>query len=239
MISVCMATYNGEKFIREQIASILPQLNLEDELIISDDNSSDDTVEIIRSFKDARIQLLHHSPCGVAWNFENALKQAKGEYIFLADQDDVWLPGKVDAVMKEFRNGNYDLITTNCTVTDSQLNVIQEKFYTEKAPLSFSFTRNFVSNRFLGSCYAFNRRVYNAVMPFPRKVVMHDTWITLYSLLNFSCGYINDSYMLYRRLKDTVSFLGKKNTHSLYFKLAYRGRLLMQLLSRTIMNQWK
>ena len=130
-----MATYNGEKFIREQIASILPQLNLEDELIISDDNSSDDTVEIIRSFKDARIQLLHHSPCGVAWNFENALKQAKGEYIFLADQDDVWLPGKVDAVMKEFRNGNYDLITTNCTVTDSQLNVIQEKFYTEKAPL--------------------------------------------------------------------------------------------------------
>ncbi len=234
-----MATYNGGKFIREQIASILPQLGMEDELIISDDNSSDDTVEIINSFKDPRIQLLHHCPCGVAWNFENALKQVKGEYIFLADQDDVWLPGKVDAVMRKLKDGTCDLVTTNCTVTDSQLNVVQERLYTEEAPLSFSFIRNFISNRFLGSCYAFNRKVYHAVMPFPRKVVMHDTWITLYSLLHFSCGYVSEPYMLYRRHKDTVSFLGKKNTHSLYFKLAYRGRLLMQLLLRTIRNHGK
>ena len=239
MISVCMATCNGGRFIREQIASILPQLSAEDELIISDDNSSDATVEIIRSFDDRRIRLLHHQPCGVAWNFENALKEARGKYVFLADQDDVWLPGKVEAVVQKLESGNYDLVTTNCSVTDSRLNIMDEKFYTAQKPLHFSFIRNFISNRFLGSCYAFNRKVYEAVMPFPRKVVMHDTWITLYSLLHFSCGYIDEPYMLYRRHQDTVTFLGKKNTHSLYFKLSYRARLIAQLLVRSIRNCWK
>ncbi|MEO5643505.1 MAG: glycosyltransferase, partial [Bacteroidia bacterium] len=95
-ISVCLATYNGEKYIGEQLQSILIQLSQHDEVIISDDSSSDRTIDIVQAFGDSRIIILHgqtfRSPIR---NFENALSHAGGQYIFLADQDDVWLPEKV------------------------------------------------------------------------------------------------------------------------------------------------
>ena len=94
IVSVCMATYNGEKYIREQIDSILPQLSDSDELVISDDGSSDSTIDIIQGYNDRRIRLYHNTRHGVTWNFENALRQSRGDVIFLADQDDVWKPGK-------------------------------------------------------------------------------------------------------------------------------------------------
>lgn len=107
MISVCMATYNGGRFIKEQIDSILPQLSQYDELIVSDDGSTDRTLEIIASYKDERIKVFHHQKTGNKYyptlkvcystnNFENALKQAKGDYIFLCDQDDIWEKNKVE-----------------------------------------------------------------------------------------------------------------------------------------------
>ena len=86
MISVCMASYNGAIFIKQQAVSILNQLGLEDELIISDDGSKDNTLEILASLNDSRIKIYHHSaPHGVVSNFENAIKHASGDYIFLSD----------------------------------------------------------------------------------------------------------------------------------------------------------
>ena len=93
MISVCMASYNGAIFIKQQAVSILNQLGLEDELIISDDGSKDNTLEILASLNDSRIKIYHHSaPHGVVSNFENAIKHASGDYIFLSDQDDICVP---------------------------------------------------------------------------------------------------------------------------------------------------
>ena len=83
MISVCMATYNGEKFIESQLKSILSQLSEDDEVIISDDDSTDRTLEIVRRLSDKRIKIYHHeTDHGFTRNFENALKYAKGDYIF-------------------------------------------------------------------------------------------------------------------------------------------------------------
>nr|AIA84980.1 Glycos_transf_2 [uncultured Leptotrichia sp.] len=95
MISVCMATYNGSSFIKAQLESILFQLNTNDEVVISDDGSSDDTLSIIEAFNDPRIRLIEgpkiHS---VAHNFEYAIRHSRGDIIFLSDQDDVWLNNK-------------------------------------------------------------------------------------------------------------------------------------------------
>ena len=101
MISVCMATYNGEKYIRQQICSIISQIGEGDEVIISDDGSTDSTLDTIRSMADSRIRIVK-GPCrrSPTLNFENALSHAQGDYIFLADQDDVWLPGKVSACVQ-------------------------------------------------------------------------------------------------------------------------------------------
>ena len=89
-ISVAMATYNGEKYIKKQIESILINLNKDDELIISDDGSKDKTLDIIKSIKDKRIKIISGPKQGVIKNFENALNNCTGEYIFLSDQDDIW-----------------------------------------------------------------------------------------------------------------------------------------------------
>ncbi len=96
MISVCIATYNASKYINAQIVSILGQLASNDEVIVSGDLSTDDTVEIITSINDARIKVIKSNiRLGVIKNFERSLYAAKGDIIFLSDQDDIWLPNKV------------------------------------------------------------------------------------------------------------------------------------------------
>ena len=100
-ISVCMACYNGEKYIEEQILSILPQLNESDELIIIDDHSSDNTGKIVQELKDNRIKyVFNEKNLGVNRSFEKAIKKAKNDYIFMADQDDLWTEGRVERMLK-------------------------------------------------------------------------------------------------------------------------------------------
>ena len=113
-----MATHNGEKFIKEQLDSILCQLSPEDEVVISDDGSTDSTLEIIEGYNDSRIKIyrMTHTRKGmkshyyVTMNFENALRQAKGDYIFLCDQDDVWYPHKVERCFEVLKE--YDMVLT-------------------------------------------------------------------------------------------------------------------------------
>ena len=103
-ISVAMAAYNGQKYIADQIESILNQLYPTDELVVSMDFSTDQTEEIVLEYakKDSRIHLITGPSKGVIKNFENAIAYTQNEIIFLADQDDFWLPGKVERVLKEF-----------------------------------------------------------------------------------------------------------------------------------------
>jgi glycosyltransferase involved in cell wall biosynthesis len=109
MISVCMAVYNGEKYLQEQIESILKQLSPEDELVLSDDASTDASIEIIERIKDSRLILLKNEKrLGPIYNFERALVHCRGDLIFLSDQDDLWLTGKVNACVQKLKE--YDLI---------------------------------------------------------------------------------------------------------------------------------
>ncbi|MCD7932673.1 MAG: glycosyltransferase [Tannerellaceae bacterium] len=117
MVSVCIATYNGEKYLKEQIDSILIQLEGEDELIISDDNSTDSTLQILKEYDDARIKTIEanqfNSPI---YNFENAIKYSKGNIIILSDQDDIWYPYKVDKIKTFLKK--YLLVFSNATIVD-------------------------------------------------------------------------------------------------------------------------
>lgn len=241
MISVCMATYNGEKYVREQIDSILCQLSEDDELVISDDHSKDSTVKIIESYHDNRIHLFYNNGLakGVTHNFENALLHSKGDIIFLADQDDVWLPTKIQELSLFLIQGNYDVVTGNCALTDSQLNVIQPKYYTTLSPIDKSVWGNFVKDLWLGSCMAFKREVLIQALPFPKKMAAHDLWIALYSQIHFKCGYYPKVLQLYRRHDSTVSFAGSKSTNKLSYKISYRLYLAYWLLVRSLMKKGK
>ena len=238
MISVCMATYNGQKYIKEQIDSILCQLSDEDELVISDDHSTDRTQEIVESYEDKRIMFYPNElQKGVAHNFENSLIKSKGDIIFFADQDDVWLPTKVDELKAFLIEGGYDVVTGNCALTDSNLNIIKESYYTKESPIDRSAWGNFKKDLWLGACMAFRREILKEVLPIPKKMPAHDLWIAIYAQLYFRCGYYPKVLQLYRRHDNTVSFAGEKSTNSLYFKISSRLYQAYHIVKRSITNK--
>lgn len=233
MISVCMATYNGEKYIKEQIDSILVQLESEDELIISDDGSTDKTIDIINSYKDSRIKLLaNNSHCYTA-NFENSLRHAKGDYIFLSDQDDVWLSGKVSRTINLLKN--YDFVICNAVIVDSNLNVLNES-RNELLLVKNGFLRNYIKTKYLGCCMAFTRNVLNFSLPFPTNhdLCLHDAWIALICEFKFRTYVDNTPLILYRRHKNAISNGSMKRTNSLLRILKIRLYLIFNILKRVI-----
>jgi glycosyltransferase involved in cell wall biosynthesis len=229
-ISVCMASYNGEKYIRQQIDSILPQLGESDELIISDDSSTDDTISVVKSINDNRIKLIKDqkfkSPVS---NFENAIKNATGDFIFLCDQDDIWQPNKVESVLPFLKQ--YDLVVSDCKIVDGDLNIIEDSFF-KKMHSSTGFWKNFVKNRYLGCCMAFRKEVLDNALPFPPQIAMHDIWLGLCAELFGHPFFLNEPLVLYRRHGNNASFGSEKSKYTLMFKIKYRISLLKMLIKR-------
>ena len=123
-----MATYNGQKYIREQLCSIIPQLRAGDEIIISDDGSTDDTLAVIEKFNCDKIRIVQGPQKGVKQNFANAISECKGNIIFLVDQDDIWYPNKLEVACKklsEFPNDVPNLFCSNSDIIDAEGNKIK------------------------------------------------------------------------------------------------------------------
>jgi len=249
MISVCMATYNGEKYIEEQVRSILPQLAENDELIVSDDGSTDRTLEILENFNDKRIKIFKHARHGIkipfylqsplankfyfiTRNFENALKNASGDYIFLSDQDDVWQPEKIKTMLK-FLDKDKLVICDAWVVNDDM-----EKQYklSEYIIYKKGFWRNIIrKSSYWGCLFAFTKNVKNFVLPIPKNVLTHDFWLGLISELKFSSTYISEPLVLYRRHENAASSIDISNQSSLnsiFFIIKYRTFLLLEAFLR-------
>lgn len=206
MISVCMATYNGEQYISEQIDSILAQLTDDSELIISDDGSSDNTVKIIKSYKDERIRLIHGPQNGVVKNFENAILHAKGEYIFLSDQDDVWMSNKVSTIMKCFENSRIECVLHDAIVVDGDRNEIMPSFF-EWRKVKHGLLNNIVKNSYTGCCMAITKGLISKALPFPEGIEMHDWWLGLISEKTASSFFLDNKLILYRRHSNNTNSL--------------------------------
>lgn len=239
MISVCIATYNGENYIRQQLMSILPQLSEDDEIVISDDHSTDRTNEVISSVNDPRIRLFTHDVTIEAkftidrstYNFANALSHAKGDIIFLCDQDDYWLPEKVQTMVSLLVSS--DLVMSDCLIGDETLNTTGQ-VYSDIRPFRTGTLTNFLKSHYLGCCMAFKREVYQKALPFPKHGVAHDLWIGLTAERYFKIKYTKQPLMIYRRHSNTVTASGKTNQTSTLFKLSYRFYIAKALLSRNI-----
>lgn len=230
MISVCMATYNGEKYIVEQLESILCQLSDEDELIISDDGSKDNTLKIIADYavKFKNIILIDGPKQGVVKNFENALKLAKGDYIFLTDQDDIWKKNKVQTILRYFSSTDCQVILHDADIIDANLNIISESFYKHRGSKQ-GFLRNIYKNSYLGCCMAFTKKTLNQALPFPRNIEMHDWWIGLIGESNKSTLLISEKLISYRRHRNNVSSF---HHHPLPKMIFNRLWLLLHLFKR-------
>lgn len=239
MISVCIATYNGSKYIKEQLDSILCQIAKNDEVIISDDGSTDNTVEIIASLNDPRISLLRFNrdktgllPVNlVTTNFENALSHASGDIIFMADQDDVWHKDKVKVCLDYLINQGYDYVVSDCFVTDSDLNIVSDTRF------DGSFTQNrwkaLVSpTPYQGCCAAFKHKVLEKALPFPKHIQSHDRWIGYIASFKFNYKIIPEKLIYYRRHNKNVSTTTQRSKANTLYKIRTRVRYILELIKR-------
>ena len=222
MISVCMATYNGSKYIEEQIQSILKQIGDHDEIIISDDGSKDDTLLIIKAINDPRIKVfINKGIHGFTHNFENALSKASGDIIFLSDQDDIWLDNKVQKVSDALER--VDFVTHDCVTVDSNLNILSESRFKD-FNIQGGFWKHMLKSRYLGCCMAFRRNVLDVSLPFPVRddLVEHDIWIAAVAFRYFSYSLIDEPLIYYRRHDTNASEGGFTNGYSIWNKIYRR-----------------
>lgn len=225
-VSVCMAVYNGERFIQAQCASILKQLSATDELIVSDDHSTDNTIAIIERFNDQRIKIVKNTlGKGAIKNFQHAISHAIGDVIFLSDQDDVWVDDKVKETLPLLEQ--HDIVISDAGIVDENLNEIAPSLldYLGAGP---GIMKNVVKSTHYGSCMAFKRSLLTYILPFPDTIeIGHDLWIGLVGkLLNKKIYYLRKPMILYRRHSAAFTVTGQgKSSRSLYKKM--RGRVII------------
>jgi glycosyltransferase involved in cell wall biosynthesis len=214
--SVAMCTYNGEKFIKEQIDSILKQSVSIDEIIVCDDGSSDKTLNILNEYSEKHINLFkiysNEKNLRSLKNFEKAIQLCSGDIVFLADQDDIWVENKVEKYIEFFKkNSTINAIASNGYCIDEQTK-IHEKYAVWDAP-QFLRDQNIpfdyftlichVSNVATGASMAIRKEIIPNIVPFPVvKDFHHDEWIALITSKTNSFELLNEKYFYYRTHKN-------------------------------------
>ena len=186
-IDVLLATYNGEKYLKEQIDSILNQTYQNIHLIISDDCSKDETQKILKEYKekDDRITVyIQEQNLGYIKNFEFLLEKVESDYYMLSDQDDVWLPEKIEKSMQTLKEKNADLVFGDLEVVDENLKTIYPSF-----------------GDFTGCTILSKKKFIKDILPVPSnsKFVPHDYWMALMVALRGKLAYMPEKYIKYRQ----------------------------------------
>lgn len=213
MISIAMATYNGGRFIREQLDSILNQTLSDFELIITDDNSTDDTLQILREYelKDCRIQVfVNEERLGYLGNFSKAMTCCTGDFIALCDQDDLWMPTHLEILYRGI--GDKSMICGNSELIDAEGNLIgmsvSERESLDSVPndsLKVAMRILYNHNTFFGHNMLFRRSLLEIILPFPKGVSYHDTWTSTLSCFMGGFVYTDEIITYYRMHSDNLS----------------------------------
>lgn len=216
MIDILLATYNGEKFLGEQIDSILNQTYHDWRIIVSDDCSKDSTIELLKYYKDKypdkfEIHLNKKSSGGAKYNFYKLINLAKNQYVMFCDQDDVWCKDKIEttfnamlAAEKRFGVNTPLLVHSDLCVVDKQLNVINKSMFAMQNMNCHKDKLNnlLVTNIVTGCTMMINKALLELANVQPRYFVMHDMWLALIAATFGHIEFINSSTILYRQHGD-------------------------------------
>ena len=213
-VSIALCTYNGEKFLTEQLESFLKQKRLPDEVIVCDDRSTDASIKLIEKFSHnasfpVRVYV-NEKNLGSLKNFERAISLCSGDLIFLSDQDDVWLPEKIKTVASEFeRNNKLGLVFTNAELVDEDLRSLNSTLWDYSFPKDKQFRANqgklfevlLHQNVVTGATIAFRACYRDQFSPIPTDIpyVIHDAWIALVIAANAEVGMLSESLIKYRQ----------------------------------------
>jgi glycosyltransferase involved in cell wall biosynthesis len=203
MRSVVLACCQGERFIGEQLDSILPQLSPEDEVIVSDDASTDSTVEFVAQRSDPRIRILRNDlRAGCVGNFQRAIREARGDIIYFSDQDDVWLPGKVQTLDAALRRKS--CVCSDAIVVDERLRQIYPSYFGWRRVRSFSTLSVFLRPPIVGATIACTGAYLGRLLPLPENIPQ-DFWITFNAAWDGELEIIRTPLILYRRHSAAAS----------------------------------
>lgn len=209
-IDILLATYNGEKYLKEQLDSILMQTYSNFRLIISDDCSKDKTRDILKEYeqKDNRIKVYYQDKnLGYVKNFEFLLTKVENEIYALSDQDDVWLNNKIEKTYNKLKETNSDLIFTDLEVVDENLKTIFESFNDymllsrKIKKYQDSYKMQYLYNCITGCTLISKKSFIKNIIPIPTesKYVIHDTWIGLIVALQGKITYLDEKTIKYRQ----------------------------------------
>lgn len=221
-IDILMATYNGEKYLKEQIESILNQTYTNIRLLISDDCSTDGTREIIKEYekKDKRIiTYFQEKNLGYVKNFEFLLTKVENDIYMLSDQDDCWLPEKVEHTYNCFKKNKADLVFTDLTVVDEKQNVVSKSF-NDMMNLTRKINKTidtqelvYLYNCVTGCTIMAKKDMLEKVLPIPTnsKHIFHDHWIALVTSINGKIVYLPEKLINYRQHENNQIGAKHKN----------------------------
>lgn len=219
-VDILLATYNGEKYLQDQIESILNQTYTDFRLLISDDGSNDKTVEIINEYskKDDRIVVFAQKEnVGVVKNFEFLMKQVSSNYFMFSDQDDIWKKDKIEKSVKKLEEG-YGLVYSDLEVVDNDLNIMYESYWKlkgfEKKIKKYNNFESLYLNNFITGCTIISKKIYiEKVLPIPKNTnyILHDYWLPLIISQNDKIAYIDEPLIKYRQHKNNKIGSQKKS----------------------------
>ncbi len=222
LISIAMCSYNGERFIKEQIDSILLQSYTNFELIIVDDGSKDNTIEILKEYenKDNRVKIFQNEKnLGFVKNFEKAISLCSGEYIALADQDDIWKKNKLEIFLNEI--GENLLIYSDAILIDQHSNEIGKQLIRPNGNLvKGKCNKAFIYyNCVSGNTLMFKKEIVKDILPIPEKITFHDIWIAFIASTLGTIAFTEDSLTYYRRYSEQVTKDTEKEYKTIFDRL--------------------
>ncbi|HIS69392.1 MAG TPA: glycosyltransferase family 2 protein [Candidatus Gallacutalibacter stercoravium] len=228
MVDILMAVYNGQRYVEEQLQSILNQTVRDWRLIIQDDASSDDTWEVVQRYASRYpkqiLALRRGSNSGSArCNFFDLMKHAQGEYVMFSDHDDVWLPDKIEVTLaamraKEKENpGAPVLVHTDLTVVDERLNTVAPSMIQRQKlnPQAVRFRQLLVQNVVTGCTVMVNKPLLLLAGEDDPDIIMHDWWLALIAACFGGIGFVDKATVLYRQ--HTGNQVGAKDAGSLRY----------------------
>lgn len=236
MISVAMAAYNGMPYIIQQVNSILSELSDDDELVVSDNGSSDGTWAWLlqQAAINSRIRpLLYTEKQGIVANIANALKLCHGELIFLSDQDDIWLSGRVQTMSRPFEdNPDLLLVQADAQIVDNNGQIIEQSFFAWRNCGS-GILKNYLKNTWQGCSLCCRRRLVEIALPFPQYLPMHDMWLGIIAEMYGDVQFLPDILLQHRRHNQNNSAMSRSNMFQvMLWRIQLANALLMKMLQR-------
>jgi hypothetical protein len=200
-VSVVMAAFNGQRYLPAQLASILDELQPGDELVVVDDASTDATAALLAACAAPCLRVSRNPRnAGVRVSFERGLRLARHDLILLADQDDVWLPGKRDTLVAALTSSqDVALALSDAQVIDGDGRLMQPSFMSARGGFRGGILSTLVKNRYLGCTMALRRCVLARALPFPDDIPMHDMWLGAIARTMGRVIYLDQPLIQYRR----------------------------------------